>query len=310
MIKYIHFCQDIEKLEEEERLEREKSGVLDQPVVNPLDEVPADSNVGVDPKVFFFFFFWILVYVICNYFILVFTLLFYFYTSPQEYEDLENYDSIKPVVEECLELYNDSHIRMNLVMFADALSHLARIHRIIRMCRGNALLIGYGGSGKQSLTMLAAYLARYKVFQVCDGGGEKGFFFFFFCDCLYLHVDVYFQITLSRGYNDASFREDLKKLYHMLGVENKEVVFLFTDAHVVDNSFLEYVNSMLTSGNVPALYTEEEKDVVIRDLQEEMVKRGIFYKEQCWNYFISKCRNNLHVVLCMSPAGLKRNRIK
>ncbi|KAA6374679.1 MAG: putative Dynein heavy chain 10, axonemal [Streblomastix strix] len=132
----------------------------------------------------------------------------------KEYEDLENYDTIKPIVEECLESYNETRLRMNLIMFADALGHLARIHRIIRMCRGNALLIGYGGSGKQSLTKLATFIAGYA-----------------------LH-----QITLSRGYGDEAFRQDLKKLYNLLGTMNKEVVFLFTDQHVVDASFLEYIN--------------------------------------------------------------------
>ena len=39
---------------------------------------------------------------------------------------------------------------MNLVLFEDALEHLTRIHRVIRMDKGNALLVGVGGSGKAS----------------------------------------------------------------------------------------------------------------------------------------------------------------
>ena len=57
-----------------------------------------------------------------------------------------------------------------------------------------------------------------------------------------------FEITLTRGYDEAAFREDLKRLYGLLGTDNKRVVFLFTDAHVADESFLELVNNMLTSG--------------------------------------------------------------
>ena len=49
-----------------------------------------------------------------------------------------------------------------------------------------------------------------------------------------LYLLQVFEITLSRGYNEGSFREDLKVLYNKLGMENKKMVFLFTDQHVVE----------------------------------------------------------------------------
>lgn len=59
-----------------------------------------------------------------------------------------------------------------------------------------------------------------------------------------------FEILLSRGYSENNFREDLKSLYLKLGLENKTVMFLFTDAHVAEEGFLELINNMLTSGGL------------------------------------------------------------
>ncbi|XP_041266334.1 dynein heavy chain 10, axonemal [Onychostruthus taczanowskii] len=196
--------------------------------------------------------------------------------EPRIYEDIQDYELAKALFKEILDDYNEYHIKMNLVLFDDALEHLIRIHRIIRMDRGHALLIGVGGSGKQSLTKLAAHTAGCEVFE----------------------------IILSRGYGENNFREDLKSLYEKLGIYDKSVVFLFTDGHVAEESFLELINNMLTSGMVPALYADDEKDSILTQIGEEAAKAGMGpAKESIWQYFVSKCASNLHIVLGMSPVG-------
>uniref|UniRef100_A0ABI7Z6S1 Dynein axonemal heavy chain 10 n=2 Tax=Felis catus TaxID=9685 RepID=A0ABI7Z6S1_FELCA len=192
------------------------------------------------------------------------------------YEDIQDYEAAKALFQEILEEYNESNTKMNLVLFDDALEHLTRVHRIIRMDRGHALLVGVGGSGKQSLSRLAAFTAGYEVFE----------------------------ILLSRGYSENNFREDLKNLYLKLGTENKRMIFLFTDAHVAEEGFLELINNMLTSGIVPALFPEEEKESILSQIGQEALKQGTSpAKESVWQYFVNKSANNLHVVLGMSPVG-------
>lgn len=79
-----------------------------------------------------------------------------------------------------------------------------RINRIFESPRGNALLVGVGGSGKQSLSRLAAYISSLDVFQ----------------------------ITLRKGYGISDLKIDLGALYVKAGVKNVGVLFLLTDAQV------------------------------------------------------------------------------
>ncbi|KAI9351727.1 dynein heavy chain, N-terminal region 1-domain-containing protein [Zopfochytrium polystomum] len=193
------------------------------------------------------------------------------------YEDLLDFSAVRPIFQEILEEYNDKFNKMNLVLFEDALDHLTRIHRVIRMKRGHALSVGVGGSGKQSLTKLAAFAAGYRVYE----------------------------IVLTRGYGENEFRESLKTLYSQLASGIK-TVFMFTDAHVVQEGFLELINNMLTTGMVPALYEDDEKEALLSSIRDEVTKLGLVQnKENMWQYLVNKCSDNLHIVLCMSPQGDK-----
>jgi dynein heavy chain len=58
-----------------------------------------------------------------------------------------------------------SQKRMDLVMFLYAIEHLARVARVVRV-GGNVLEVGVGGSGRQSVTRLASFMADYEVFQI------------------------------------------------------------------------------------------------------------------------------------------------
>lgn len=55
---------------------------------------------------------------------------------------------------------------------------------------------------------------------------------------------------------------DLRKLYYQTGVENKPTVFIFTDTQVLQEAFLEDINNILSSGEVPNLYKPEEFEEV------------------------------------------------
>ena len=83
------------------------------------------------------------------------------------YEEISDPNRLTRLFEEYLDEYNmTTSKQMSLVFFKDHCEHLTRIVRVIRQPRGNALLVGVGGSGKQSLTRVAAAIQDCKCFQI------------------------------------------------------------------------------------------------------------------------------------------------
>eukprot|EP00698_Gefionella_okellyi_P008566 TRINITY_DN2129_c0_g2_i1.p1 TRINITY_DN2129_c0_g2~~TRINITY_DN2129_c0_g2_i1.p1 ORF type:complete len:4490 (+),score=1324.74 TRINITY_DN2129_c0_g2_i1:457-13926(+) len=200
---------------------------------------------------------------------------------PKVYEPIVDFPAVRARVEEFMVQYNENvrGAKLSLVLFEFALLHLMRISRIIRTKRGNALLVGVGGSGKQSLTRLASYIAQYKTFQ----------------------------ITITRTYNVGNLMDDLKALYR-LAAAGTGVTFLFTDNEVKEEGFLEYLNMILCSGEIAGLFPKDELDSLLDDLRPKAKKERpgfIDTNENLYAYFIDKVRDNLHVVLCFSPVGNK-----
>ena len=168
--------------------------------------------------------------------------------------------------------------KLELVLFEYALEHLMRVSRLINMDRGSAMLVGVGGSGKQSLTKLASYIAG----------------------------NFIFQITITKFYGVSNLFDDIKLLYKTAGVKGQPVSFIFTDAEVKEEGFLEYINQILATGEVSNLFPKDEIDTILNDCRpvaKKTIKGFIDTADNLWKFFMDRVRNNLHLCLCMSPVG-------
>lgn len=173
-----------------------------------------------------------------------------------------------------LEEFNSvSKAPMSLVMFRFAIEHMSRICRVLKQNKGHLLLVGIGGSGRQSASKLSTFINSYELYQ----------------------------IEITKSYSGSEWREDLKKVMLQVGVATKSTVFLFTDSQIKDESFIEDINMLLNTGDVPNIFPADEKADLVEKMQtaartEEGGKMEITPLSM-YNFFIERVKKNLHIVL-------------
>ncbi|XP_070577565.1 LOW QUALITY PROTEIN: dynein axonemal heavy chain 6-like [Ptychodera flava] len=172
--------------------------------------------------------------------------------------------------------YGNAQAGKMLVFFKEAVEHITRAARVFRQPSGHMLLVGLDGTGKSSSVQLACHIAGCELYR----------------------------LTLTRGYNQLDFRDDLKKVFRQTGVQGVNTVFLLTDSDIVKESFLEDINCILNSGEVPDLFDSDELDAIAMDLKSAAIESEIpDTRESVYAFFIQRVRSKLHVVLATSPAG-------
>jgi dynein heavy chain 2 len=160
---------------------------------------------------------------------------------------------------------------LNIQLFPEVLEHVSRIDRVLSNAGGHLLLVGKSGVGRRSAVQLTAFANNMKMFSP----------------------------NISRFYGIKNFKVDLKTMLTSAGVEGVPVVLFIEDHQFVEPEFIEYINSLLSSGEVPGLYSPEEIDPLLAPLKDKLSEQGYFGSP--FGFFIERVKQNLHIILSMDP---------
>ncbi|XP_075248310.1 cytoplasmic dynein 2 heavy chain 1-like [Convolutriloba macropyga] len=176
-------------------------------------------------------------------------------------------DSYSQIVERGIEMYERDNKELNLSLFSEVLETMSKVDVALSMPGGSLLMAGRSGVGRRSTVHVVANM----------------------------HAMEIFTPKISRNYGLKQFKNDLKICMQKTGIENEQLVFIMEDWQLIDSHFLEYINSLLASGEVAGLYTPEELEPLLSPLRERASEEG--YQGTIFSFFAKRVQANMHVVL-------------
>ena len=192
------------------------------------------------------------------------------------YESVDR-DELRRHVEARLKVFYEEELDVPLVVFDDVLDHVLRIDRVLRQPLGHLLLVGESGAGKTVLTRFVAWTNALSVFQ----------------------------IKVSRRYTIGEFDDDLRAVLTRAGCDGEQICFIFDESNVLSSAFLERMNALLASGEVPGLFEGDAYTALLNRVKESSLRGGAIVdsEEDLFRTFTRNVQRNLHVVFTMNPAS-------
>lgn len=103
--------------------------------------------------------------------------------------------------------------------------------------------------------------------------------------------------------------EDIKELFETVAMHNGQVSFILTDSEIKSDGFLELINSLLATGEIPGMLNKDDRELFMLGVKPQLVKEMGKGSEptpaQLGTCFLNRIKDQLHIILAFSPVGTK-----
>ena len=111
-----------------------------------------------------------------------------------------------------------------------------------------------------------------------------------------------FQIKLTKDYSIDDFDVDLREVMKRAGILEEKICFIFDESNVLSSAFLEHMNALLASGEVPGLFEDDELSSLLQEMRSRS-RTLVDSEDELFRLFTKNVQMNLHIVFTMNPAG-------
>ncbi len=191
----------------------------------------------------------------------------------KQYQEVEP-QALRQHVEARLRTFYEEELDVELVVFDEVLDHVLRIDRVLRQPLGHLLLVGDSGAGKTVLSKFCAWMNGLSIFQ----------------------------IKLTKDYSIDDFDVDLREVMKRAGILEEKICFIFDESNVLSSAFLEHMNALLASGEVPGLFEDDELSSLLQEMRSRS-RTLVDSEDELFRLFTKNVQMNLHIVFTMNPAG-------
>lgn len=112
-----------------------------------------------------------------------------------------------------------------------------------------------------------------------------------------------FQIKAGRSYDTIAFEADLRIVMKRAGLRDEKITFIFDESNALGPAFLERMNALLASGEVPGLFEGDEYISLISEAKQCYGADTGMDEADLFVRFTKQVQRNLHIVFTMNPAN-------